>query len=272
MPKYTLDDLLTLMRSLRDPVNGCPWDKQQTLETIVPHTIEEVYEVADAIERNDMQELKLELGDLLFQVVFYAQLSDETQQFSFQDIVSALVEKLLRRHPHVFPDGSLKSFGHGSNHVDEAEIKQNWESIKNAERQNKDDASTILADIPSTFPALIRASKLQKRASQAGFDWDHVDEVFDKLDEELAELRAAIKLADQEAVAEELGDLLFTCVNLARHLNVDAESELRNANKKFTRRFQYMEQTLIGQNKVLPETKKEQLEKLWQESKTTDYQ
>ncbi len=271
MSKYQLEDLLILMRYLRDPDNGCPWDRQQTLNTIVPHTIEEAYEVADAIERNDMEGLRLELGDLLFQVVFYAQLTDEAGQFDFQEIVSALVEKLLRRHPHVFPDGSLESFGQGPVNINEADIKQTWENIKHIERREKDETSSVLADIPTTLPALTRAYKIQKRAAQAGFDWDHIDGVIEKLYEEMLELKSAIKLADQEAIAEETGDLLFSCVNLARHLNLDAESELRNANKKFSRRFQHIEQSLARQNQAMQDTAKEHLEKMWQQSKKSDF-
>ena len=272
MPKYELNDLLLLMRHLRDPVSGCPWDKRQTFASVIPHTLEEAYEVADAIESNDMDALKLELGDLLFQVVFYAQIGKESGQFSFQDIVSSLVEKLLRRHPHVFPDGTLSSYGQKGVLTNEMEIRQSWEKIKQAEREIKDGKSSLFADVPKTLPALIRAEKIQKRAAQAGFDWDNLEDVLDKLTEEIVELRSAVEQTDQAAIAEEMGDVLFSCVNVARHLRVDTETELRNANKKFQQRFQYIEQTLAKQNQNMQDTSKTDLEILWQQAKESELQ
>ena len=256
------------MNNLRDPNNGCPWDIKQTYKTIIPHTLEEAYEVADAIERGDIEELKLELGDLLFQVIFYAQLGDEENHFNFDDIISALVDKLLRRHPHVFPEGTLASFGRSSNSIDEEQIKKNWEKIKLEERREKTQSLGVLDNIPSALPALTRAEKLQKRASQVGFDWEHIDDVFDKLYEELDELKAAIKTSKQEDIFEELGDVLFSCVNLARHLNVGAESALRNTNTKFIRRFKYIEETLSKNNETLEEAEPQKMEEIWIKAKS----
>lgn len=243
---YQLNDLLHLMARLRDPQHGCPWDLQQNYASIVPHTLEEAYEVADAIESGDFDHLPGELGDLLFQVVYYSQLAREEGRFEFATVVDAITRKLIRRHPHVFPDGDL----YGSPELprlDEAAIKQRWEEIKAEERAEKAAAPeqlSLLDDVPSALPALSRAAKLQKRAAQVGFDWPEALPVVDKVREELGEVLEAMSENDPQAIAEELGDLLFVVVNLARHLKVDPENALRAANGKFERRFRFIEQAL----------------------------
>lgn len=259
---YTLNDLRELMRCLRDPAHGCPWDLKQTYQSIAPHTLEETYELIDAIESEDIDQIRQELGDVLFQVVFYAQLAEEAGDFQFDAITDGIVRKLLRRHPHVFPDGVLERPGNGGN-ASEREIKARWEEIKAEERAGK--AQTrILDDIPQALPALSRAQKIQKRASTVGFDWVSVDGVLDKLTEERAELEQALRCGDRESQADELGDLMFVLVNLSRHLGFDAESLLRSANSKFERRFQCMEEL---SDKYLGELSPATLESLWDEAK-----
>ncbi|MCB2386135.1 nucleoside triphosphate pyrophosphohydrolase [Thalassolituus alkanivorans] len=242
---YGLDDLLYLMRRLRDPQTGCPWDLKQDFATILPHTLEEAYEVADAIERQDWPHLEEELGDLLFQVIFYGQMGDERQLFNLNSIIHRLVEKLIRRHPHVFPQGTLHSERDPSVSPQEAEINANWDLIKQQEKALKPVAqnmpSGLLADVPATLPALNRAVKLQKKASKVGFDWPDVQGVLDKIREELAEVEAEISAADPERLEHEVGDLLFAVSNLARHLKVDAEVALRGTNARFCSRFAQVE-------------------------------
>ena len=263
-----INDLLHLMERLRDPVFGCPWDIKQSFETIIPHTIEEVYEVIDAIEKKDFSHLKEELGDLLFQVIFYSQLAHEKSLFSFNDVVSSVTQKLVLRHPHVFPDGTLKSKRDKSiNLHDEISIKKNWESLKAAERRNKGEHS-VLSDIPASLPSLIRAQKLQKRAASKGFDWPSIDGVFSKIHEETQELKEAVIKADQEGIEEELGDMMFTMVNLCRHLGVDAETAMRKSSWKFEHRFQYIEDQLKTSDNDMSEASAEALESLWDEAKT----
>jgi ATP diphosphatase len=240
---YSIADLRYLMSRLRDPHTGCPWDIKQTYQTITPHTIEEVYEVVDAIERGDIAHLSEELGDLLFQIIFYSQLGDEDKQFDFDTVVSSITAKLLRRHPHVFPDGTLQSVRDSHSVASEAEIKSNWEAIKKQERSAVGSAGT-LDDIPLALPALSRAFKLQKRAATRGFDWPEVSGVLDKVKEEIAELEQEIALGNTQAMEDEMGDLLFSCVNLARHLAIDPEKSLARASDKFKRRFQTMEATV----------------------------
>ena len=274
MARYRLDDLLRLMANLRDPAQGCPWDREQTLASIVPHTLDEVYEVIDTIERQDHAHLCDELGDLLFQVVFYAQISREAQRFAFADIVDGLVRKLLRRHPHVFPDGTLDSFGRGSP-LSEAEIKANWERIKAEERAAKEVpvatpeglAASVLDDISTALPALPRARKLQQRAAGVGFDWRQLAPVFDTLESEIQELREAVASGDRAAVTDELGDLLFSCVNLSRHLKQDAEQALRQANHKFETRFRRVEQLAAAAGLVMPDASEAELDRLWRQAK-----
>ena len=263
-----INDLLHLMGRLRDPVSGCPWDIKQSFETIIPHTIEETYEVIDAIESKDFSHLKEELGDLLFQIIFYSQLAHEKSLFSFNDVVSSVTQKLILRHPHVFPDGTLESKRDKSiNFHDELFIKKNWESLKAAERKSKG-AHSVLSDIPASLPSLIRAQKLQKRAASKGFDWPSIDGVFSKIYEETQELKEAINKADQEGVEEELGDMMFTVVSLCRHLGVDAETAMRKSSCKFEHRFQYIEDQLKTSDNDMPEVSAEVLKSLWDEAKT----
>ncbi|MCW8885392.1 MAG: nucleoside triphosphate pyrophosphohydrolase [Motiliproteus sp.] len=268
--RYQLADLLHLMRCLRDPENGCPWDQKQTLESIVPHTLDEVYEVIDTIERLDYEHLQDELGDLLFQVVFYAQICAEEQRFQFGDIIHGLVSKLLRRHPHVFPKGTLESFGAGSE-LSEAEIKRNWEAIKSQERSEKEQQkivqSSALDDISAALPALMRAHKLQKRAASVGFDWQQIEPVLDNLADELDELREAIVSGDEGEIQDELGDLFFSCVNLARHLKQDAEQVLRQSNHKFERRFRRVEQLAQAEGIDMASSSEQELDRLWRLAK-----
>lgn len=275
--QYSIDDLLYLMARLRDPETGCPWDRKQTNQTILPYTLEEAYEVADAIEQEDQQHLKEELGDLLFQVIFYAQMGKEENHFTFEDIVHTLVTKLVRRHPHVFPDGTLQS-NNKDNPISEAEIKGRWEAIKQQEREEKaalhpekaDEPVSILHDIPTALPALNRAEKLQKRAATVGFDWPEAIQVLDKIEEEIAELREEIQLGNQDAIKDEMGDLLFACVNLARHLKVPSDAALRSTNLKFERRFQYIESKLQLQGKSFDDVTLDEMEALWVEAKSLE--
>ncbi|NHC11423.1 nucleoside triphosphate pyrophosphohydrolase [Stutzerimonas degradans] len=269
---YQLPDLLHLMARLRDPQHGCPWDLQQNYASIVPHTLEEAYEVADAIESGDFDHLPGELGDLLFQVVYYSQLAKEEGRFEFATVVDAITRKLVRRHPHVFPDGDL----YGSPELprlDEAAIKQRWEEIKAEERAEKAAAPeqlSLLDDVPAALPALSRAAKLQKRAAQVGFDWPEALPVVDKVREELDEVLVAMSENDAEAIAEELGDLLFVVVNLARHLKVDPENALRGANGKFERRFRFIEQALRQAGRPIENCTLEELDALWDAAKRAE--
>ena len=262
---YQLDDLLHLMARLRDPQHGCPWDLQQDFASIVPHTLEEAYEVADAIEQGDFAHLPGELGDLLFQVVYYSQLGREQALFDFAQVVHGITAKLIRRHPHVFPDGDL----YGSPDVPrlgEAAIKQRWEQIKaeeRAERAAEPQQLSLLDDVPQALPALNRAGKLQKRAAQVGFDWPDALPVVDKVREELDEVLEAMASGDAAAQGEELGDLLFAVCNLARHLKVDPEQALRAANHKFERRFRHIEQALRDAQQDFAACSLEQLDALW---------
>lgn len=246
--------LLAIMRKLRDPDGGCPWDQAQTYQTIVPHTIEEAYEVADAIERRDYAELRDELGDLLFQVVFYARLAEEEGLFDFNDVVQGIADKLERRHPHVFGDMQFENAEAQTAH---------WEALKQQEREQKAVAerTSVLDGIAHTLPALSLAGKLQKRAAQVGFDWPSAQGVFDKLHEEIAELKA--DWHDPHRREDELGDLLFTCVNLARHAQADPEAALRHANQKFEQRFRAMEVLAETQGSALEACSADELEMLW---------
>ncbi|MDH5447105.1 MAG: nucleoside triphosphate pyrophosphohydrolase [Gammaproteobacteria bacterium] len=250
--------LINIMAQLRNPDGGCPWDLEQTYKTIVPHTIEEAYEVADAIERESYQELKDELGDLLFQVVFYAQLAGEEKRFGFDDIVAGVCDKLERRHPHVFGDKQV---------ADADEQTRHWEQLKADERKASagQQAHSVLDGIAHTLPGLTLAHKLQKRAAQVGFDWPDEQGVFDKVTEELEEAREAWSNPDQRV--EEIGDLLFSCVNLARHAGVDAETTLRQANRKFESRFRSMEQQLAQDGKELQQSSADEMEKVWESVK-----
>ena len=260
-PLRPMDRLVEIMATLRNPNGGCPWDVEQTFATIAPHTIEEAYEVADAIEQNDMDSLKDELGDLLFQSVFHAQMAKELNEFSFDDVVNGVIDKMIRRHPHVFGDQSIKTAD---------EQTASWEDIKATERATKLGAAdeSALAGLTNGLPALIRAEKLQKRAARVGFDWPEVASVFDKLREETSELQVEIDTDGGEArLTDELGDLLFVCVNLARKLNIDAETALRGANSKFETRFRHMERALKGTGRGLKGMELDAMEEAWQGTK-----
>lgn len=246
---YTLKDLRNIMERLRDPEHGCPWDREQTLETLVPYTLEEAYEVADAIQRGSEQELCDELGDLLFQIIFYTQITREDNKFNFDDIVNAIATKLVRRHPHVFADETI-------NNAEEQTLA--WEEHKEKERKekagNKNIRASVLDGVSLALPALVRAQKLQKRASRVGFDWKEMQSVIGKVEEELGEYREECLNSPtrvKERLQEEMGDLLFSCVNLARHAGIDAESALREANLKFEGRFHSIEVALEKQGKSI---------------------
>ncbi|PSS49443.1 nucleoside triphosphate pyrophosphohydrolase [Pseudomonas sp. BBP2017] len=265
---YTLDDLLHLMARLRDPQYGCPWDLKQTYATIIPYTLEEAYEVADAIERSDFEHLQGELGDLLFQVVYYSQLAREEGRFEFAGVVDSITRKLIRRHPHVFPTGELYA-PLDTPKLDEAQVKQRWEEIKAQERAEKGvpEQLSLLDDVPAALPALSRAAKLQKRTAKVGFDWPDALPVLDKVREELDEVLQAMADNDSAALAEEVGDLLFAAVNLARHLKVDPENALRGANQKFERRFRFIEQALRESGRPIEDCTLEDMDALWGEAK-----
>jgi ATP diphosphatase len=266
---YQLDDLLKLMARLRDPQHGCPWDLQQSYASLVAHTLEEAYEVADVIERAAFAELPGELGDLLFQVVYYCQLAEEEKRFGFAAVVDGITRKLVRRHPHLFPDGDL--YGPLTQpRLTEPQVKQRWEQIKAEERglrAGTDQPLSLLDDVPGSLPALSRASKLQGRAAQVGFDWPAPAPVLAKVAEELAELEQALDEGAPMAIADELGDLLFSVVNLARHLRVDPETALRAANGKFERRFRFIEQALREAGRSIDNCSLEELDALWSTAK-----
>ncbi len=264
--KHALDDLLAVMVRLRDPETGCPWDVKQTFASIAPYTIEEAYEVADAIARNDVDGLKDELGDLLLQVVYHARMAQEQSQFAFADVVDAITAKMIRRHPHVFVDSSLK---------DEFLSNDLWERIKAEEKAKRGKgAGSLLDDVPVGMPGLTRAVKLQKRAAKVGFDWPDLGPVLAKAEEEIAELKAAIAEGEDEAakdhVAEEFGDLLFVMANLARHLGVDPEAALRGANGKFVRRFASIEAALSAQGRKPEDATLEEMDALWDAAKDAE--
>jgi ATP diphosphatase len=269
---YCVEDLKYLMARLRDPDTGCPWDTRQTFKTIVPHTLEEAYEVADAIGKEDYPHLEDELGDLLFQVIFYGQMGQEQNHFDFDSVVDNLVRKLIRRHPHVFPDGTLDSRTDPDDRPDDAWIKASWERIKAEERALKPEAesdNSKLSGIASTLPAMVRAEKLQRRAASHGFDWPEIEPVFDKLHEEIDELKEAWYDArsgqgDEAAVEDELGDLLFVCVNLARFMKVNPEQALNSTNHKFEARFRAIEQRLESEGREFESETLETLDAAWQ--------
>jgi len=270
---YTVDDLRYLMQRLRDPETGCPWDLKQSFNSIAKHTLEEVYEVIDSIEHNNLPHLGEELGDLLFQIIFYSQLGAEQDIFDFDSVVHGLVEKLVRRHPHVFPQGTLESKidprCRADGAAEEMRIKKVWEKLKAEERAEKGVGKT-LDDIPLAIPAISRAHKLQKRAATKGFDWQHSDQVVAVVREELKELEAEIAVNNSAAIEDELGDLLFSCVNLARHLSVDPEQALRKANHKFQRRFEAMENLAARSGSDFSLLSTEQMEVLWAEVKLSE--
>jgi nucleoside triphosphate diphosphatase len=253
-----LAELLAIMARLRDREGGCPWDLEQTFATIAPYTIEEAYEVADAIDRNDLGELKDELGDLLFQVVFHARIAEEAGAFEFADVARAICDKMLRRHPHVFGDGEV---------ANSAEQTKRWEEIKREER-DAGEPRGVLDDVPAALPALTRAVKLGKRAATVGFDWPEIDGVRAKLDEETRELDAALAAGERDAIAAELGDLLFSIANLSRHLALDPETCLRSANERFARRFRAVESDVAASGRPWTSFDAAALDALWRKAKT----
>lgn len=257
----SLGRLLEIMARLRDRERGCPWDLEQTFATIAPYTIEEAYEVADAIERNDLGELKDELGDLLFQVVFHARMAEETGAFAFDDVARAICDKMLRRHPHVFGDQKVA----GS-----AEQTKRWEEIKREERGAADPSASVLDDVPVGLPALTRAMKLGKRAATVGFDWPDVSGVRAKVDEELAELDAATASSDRGEIAAEMGDVLFSLANWCRHLQLDPETCLRSANERFARRFRSVERAVASDGRSWPDYDAAALDDLWRRAKAQE--
>ena len=263
LPKEPLARLLAVMAWLRDRQHGCPWDIDQTFRTIAPYTIEEAYEVADAIERNDLPALKEELGDLLLQVVYHTQMASEAKAFDFADVAAAIADKMVDRHPHVF--GDLK--------IADADAQTiSWEARKAAEQAKKGGAEPAgaLDGVARALPALMRAEKIQKRAARVGFDWPTIGPVIDKIEEELRELGAELEAGktDPARITDELGDVLFAVANLARHCKVDPEAALRSTNDKFERRFRYVEQQLAAQGRKPAEATLEEMEALWQDAKT----
>ncbi|WP_034916632.1 nucleoside triphosphate pyrophosphohydrolase [Erwinia sp. 9145] len=257
-----LDRLLGIMKTLRDPQQGCPWDREQTFASIAPYTLEETYEVLDAISREDFDDLRGELGDLLFQVVFYAQMASEEGRFNFDDICNAISDKLERRHPHIF--------GNAEAH-DSATVLANWERIKRSERAEKAQHSA-LDDIPRALPALMRAHKIQKRCSAVGFDWHTLGPVLDKVHEEIDEVmhEAQQAVIDEQKLEEEIGDLLFATVNFSRHLGSKAETALQKANDKFERRFRQVESIIAGQGLEMQSASLAQMEAAWQQVKSRE--
>ncbi len=264
MKKNDLSDLFYLIDRLRDPNFGCEWDISQDLETIVKFALEEVYEVVDAVETGNYLHLKEELGDLLFQIIFMCKLADEKQLFDFDDVAAGLVAKLVRRHPHVFPDGTLHSQRAKGSDGCLKQISAKWEEIKSAERVEKGQ-DRLLSNIPIAIPALARAEKIQKRTSGAGFDWDNVDKVLSKVKEELRELEDSMNEGALAAIEDEFGDLLFSCVNLARHLNINSERALRKASRKFVDRVYKVE--ALCEPSGLKKLASDELEMLWQKVK-----
>ncbi|GAA6149626.1 nucleoside triphosphate pyrophosphohydrolase [Pseudooceanicola nitratireducens] len=256
-----LPQLLAIMRRLRDPETGCPWDVEQTFATIAPYTIEEAYEVADAIERNAMDELQGELGDLLLQIVFHAQIAEEAGHFSFVDVADEVATKMISRHPHVFGDESRDKSAD--------QQTRDWEKVKAAERAAKG-ATGVLDDVAVGLPALLRALKLQKRAARVGFDWPSTDQVLAKIQEEAAELVEARDTLGPDEIEEEMGDLLFVMANLSRHMGVDPEAALRRANAKFTRRFGAIETALKQRGKTPEQSNLEEMDALWDAAKAAE--
>ena len=250
---HSIERLISIMKMLRDPEKGCPWDLEQTWKSLLPYTLEETYEVIDAIEHGSETEVADELGDLLFQVVFYAQIASEESRFTFDDIVNRISDKLERRHPHVFADATVSSV---------EEQSHAWEKLKAEERKEKK-AASALDDIGQSLPAILRAYKIQKRVARIGFDWPDIEGVYEKLEEELAEVKQEQQCGDKARLQSEMGDLLFACINLARHLDIDPEVALRETNSRFERRFRDVEQQV--QN--LSDASLETLEAAWQKAK-----
>jgi len=269
-PSRDIRRLIEIMAALRTPETGCPWDLEQDFRTIAPYTIEEAYEVADAIERGDLDDLRDELGDLLLQVVFHARMAEEAGEFAFGDVVQAITEKMIRRHPHVFGDAEARAAG---------SAKGMWDRIKGEEKAARRAARTarglapedggrgFLDGVPVGLPALTRALKLQEKAARVGFDWKEAKPILDKIAEEIGELRGALDQDDRAAVADEFGDVLFSLVNFGRHLGIDAEAALRGTNEKFRSRFHHVEDALTGSGRTLEEADLDEMERLWQLAK-----
>jgi ATP diphosphatase len=273
-PSKDITRLLDIMEALRQPETGCPWDIVQTFETIKPYTLEEAYEVADAIERGDLDDLCDELGDLLLQVVFHARVAQEAGDFAFGDVVEAITRKMIRRHPHVFARSDADT---------PQAVKRQWDEIKQAEKAERverrarrglpEDANTgHLGSVQRSFPALVEALKLQERAAKVGFDWSSPEPILDKIEEEIAELREALASNDKQKVADELGDLIFAVVNIGRHVGTDPEMALRGTNTKFRRRFAHIETELEAAGETLEEATLERMEDLWQAAKAIERQ
>ncbi|MDB5552556.1 MAG: mazG [Rhizobium sp.] len=268
-PAKNIDRLLEIMAALRTPVTGCPWDLEQNFETIKPYTLEEAYEVADAIERGDLDDLRDELGDLLLQVVFHARMAEEQGEFGFGEVVEAITTKMIRRHPHVFAVSDAD---------DPAKVKKQWDEIKTEEKRERaerrakrgmseDFKAGLLGSVPRALPALTEALKLQQQATKVGFDWSEPEPILAKMEEEIGEFREALMSGDKAKIADELGDLIFVAVNLGRHVGVEPEMALRGTNTKFRRRFAYIEQALAANGEDLGEATLERMEELWQEAK-----
>ena len=253
----SINKLLVVMKQLRDPKTGCEWDKKQDFKSISPFTIEEAYEVVDAIEREDYESLLDELGDLLLQVVFHSEIASELGLFEFEDVTNSIRQKLINRHPYVFKDPKK--------HTEEQQLT-NWEEVKFKEKETKN-IESIMDDLPHSLPALLRSQKIQKRAAQVGFDWNSEEGYFGKIEEEITELQEAIKISDREAIKDEIGDLLLSVVNLARYLKLDAEDSLRKSNKKFEKRFRFIESELKKQKKKPSNASLKEMDQLWNKAK-----
>ena len=270
--KSAIEKLQVVMAMLRDKKYGCPWDLEQTLSSLIPHTIEEVYEVVDAIENNNLEEIVDELGDLLFQVAFYAQIASEEKLFNFEDVANAIVKKLLRRHPHVFPTGDVASFGQQSK-ISSDQVSINWDLIKLAEKELKlgkpydESLKGTLDGLPRSLPALQRSTKLQEQAAKVGFDWPEISGVISKLKEEVVELEQAVNEEDRAKIEAELGDVFFTAINLSRHAEVDAEKALRGANTRFEKRFSWVESELVSKGRLIEGETLQELNQLWDKAK-----
>ncbi len=253
-----IDKLLEVMQDLRHPEQGCPWDLRQTSASIAPHTLDETHELLDAIERDDTENLKEELGDLLFNIVFHARIAEEQGQFDFDDVARGITDKMLRRHPHVFGDARERE-------VSDSELSRQWQALKQAEKKDREPRMPEADEAAGS--TMFRARELQKQAAKFGFDWPDITPVFDKLEEELAELRQAYAAGDRAAISDEVGDLIFVCVNIARHAGVNAEMSLRGTNRKFQRRFAYVRERMAEAGVEMQQEQLELMEKFWQEAK-----
>lgn len=257
-----IQNLLQVMEDLRHPDTGCPWDVRQTSQSIAGHTLDETHELIDAIEREDTENLREELGDLLFNIVFHARIAEEKGEFDFNDVAQDITDKMLRRHPHVFGEGRDR-------HWSETELAQQWQAVKNAEKQQRKPTANNPSQDPETSAnsAIYRARQIQQHAAELGFDWPDIEPVFDKLEEELSELKQAFASGDKHAIGDELGDLMFVCVNLARHARVNAEMSLRSTNRKFERRFAYVQKQMRAAGIDMDRGQLEQMERFWQQAK-----